>query len=136
MTRPRISIFRAPGLERASAWASLPMRARRPRFEAATSMLPFTMNPMPPNIFTSCTAGLSATATRTLAAISSGPMIVLLAGQQRRQLIDGPEPAFGVTLRRSRAIELHVMNLEIRAGFGTRDGDTYFRPNAGMLVRR
>ena len=53
---------RVPGLASASGWRSLPTRTSRPRFEAAAIMFPFSMKPIPPNIFTSRTSSPSARA--------------------------------------------------------------------------
>src|SRR5579871_3323472 len=129
-------MIRAPGWESASGSASLPTRARRPRLETATSILPFSMKPMPPNIFTSRTDLASARARRTRAAISSGVMTILLVDEESGQLVDGATPALGVTLRSARAPELFMSNPKLRAGSGARDGDVHFGMDAGVFVWR
>ena len=56
IVRPRITMGCAPGLESASRAPSWPTRTSRPRCEAPTSKLPFTIKPIPPNILTSRTS--------------------------------------------------------------------------------
>src|SRR5215472_12834945 len=88
MVRPRITIGRAPGWRSDSASRSLPTRTSNPRREAPARRLPFSMKPMPPNIFTSLTAPALLTAARTHACSSSSFMALLRVLHLLAHLLD------------------------------------------------
>src|SRR5215472_1997412 len=88
MVRPRITMGRAPGWRRASASRSLPTRSSSPRREAPARRLPFSMKPMPPNIFTSLTAPALLTAARTHPCSSSSSMALLRVLHLLAHLLD------------------------------------------------
>src|SRR5262245_38641998 len=98
------------------------MRKSRPRLEAAATRLPFSMNPIPPNILTSRTAPAPATAMRTRAARScSTAMRLILLFEPRRQPVQGTAPALGMTRDRAEEGEPLMADHQLGAGAVGRD---------------
>src|SRR6185437_3595700 len=136
MARPRITIGRAPDCASASTCRSFPTRSSSPRRDAAATRLPFSMNPVPPNILTSRMSPAPARTVRTLAASSCSSTMLLSAGQQLCQLIDCTAPAPGMALDRVDTRESLVANEELATAALRCDDDGDFRLNGSMFVGR